>query len=140
MKERPLSYLTDLIQSTAVMSVFSSKIPQLLVKREDAQNTPAGNSSADYLVFSGIINRSGQVIPVVCRHMKIHCPLSVDNLLGKLSSGLKIPVFADYSSQIRGVDPYMGANTFPINLALRRALEYVGLRFDHTGRGYDRTA
>ncbi|MGC9322914.1 MAG: hypothetical protein ACP5FY_11800, partial [Kosmotogaceae bacterium] len=62
MKERLLSYLTDLIQSTAVMSVFSSKVPHLLVKREDAQNTPAGNSSADYLVFSGIINRSGQVI------------------------------------------------------------------------------
>jgi hypothetical protein len=34
----------------------------------------------------------------------------------------------------------MGANTFPINLALRRALEYVGLRIDYTGRGYDRTA
>jgi len=90
--------------------------------------------------FSGIINRSGQVIPVVCRYMKIHCPQSVEILLGKLSDGLKIPVFADYSSQIRGVDPYMGANTFPVNLALRRALEYVGLRFDYTGRGYDRTA
>ncbi len=90
--------------------------------------------------FSGIINRLGQVTPVVCKHMKKHCPLSVKNLFGKLSCGLEIPVFADYSSQIRGIDPYMGANTFSVNLALRRALEYVGLRFDFTGRGYDRTA
>lgn len=90
--------------------------------------------------FSGIVNRSGQVIPVVCRHMKNHYPLSVNNLFEKLSNGLEIPVFADYSSQIRGIDPYMGAKAFPVNLALRRALEYVGMRFDFTGRGYDRTA
>ncbi|MGC9322913.1 MAG: hypothetical protein ACP5FY_11795 [Kosmotogaceae bacterium] len=61
-------------------------------------------------------------------------------LIRETFSGLKIPVFADFSSQIRGVDLQMGANTSPINLTLRRALEYVGLRFDHTGRGYDRTA
>ncbi len=90
--------------------------------------------------FSGIIDKLGRVAPVICKYVKRDYPLCVGKFTEKVSSGLEIPIFSNYSKWVQGIDPYMGSRTYSINSALRKALEYVGMRFDYTSKGFDRTA
>jgi len=90
--------------------------------------------------FSGVMDKFGKVVPAICRLVKTNCPECVSKLLERIPEGSRIPVFSEFFSRIQGVDPYMGTRTYSINVALRRALEYVGMRFDYTTKGFDRTA
>ena len=90
--------------------------------------------------FSGVIDRLGRVAPVICKYVKTGYPHCVERFTEKFSSGLEIPVFSDYLKRVQGIDPHMGSRTYSINSALRKALEYVGMRFDYSSKGFDRTA
>lgn len=90
--------------------------------------------------FSGIIDKLGRVTPVICKYVRRDYPFCVGKFTEKVSSGLEIPIISNYLKRIQGIDPYMGSRTYSINSALRKALEYVGMRFDYSSKGFDRTA
>ncbi len=77
--------------------------------------------------FSAAIMRNGLLSPVLCRLAK-RSLLFGDNDQPISHTETTLPVLADYARKIFSLDPYLSGRQYPINIALKKALEYVGFK------------
>ena len=50
-----------------------------------------------------------------------------------IRKGLKVPVYGCYTRRIAGLNMFYGEKRYPINEAIRRSLEIVGLKLELSG-------
>ncbi len=81
--------------------------------------------------ISAMIGKTGEIKPVVCKIIKAYYPSSVQRFLQTTEDGsLVLPVFSHFRSRIEGIDPHLAERVYPINMALKRAIEFIGLRWN----------
>jgi len=71
---------------------------------------------------------SGRLELVTCRVRREQDPVAIAHAEAHLAAGLDAPVFSDHGFRQSTLDPALGAERMPINDALARALDLVGLR------------
>jgi Fe-S-cluster containining protein len=76
--------------------------------------------------FSAVVRKDGSIAPVLCSILK-------KSHLGRVSSVMsqtimKIPIMSDYANRVYCLDPYLSSMRYPINAALKKAIEYAGYR------------
>ncbi len=72
------------------------------------------------------VDKHGNKQLVTCKVIKDAFP--VDKIEERINKGLTVPMIGDYVMQVYGVDPLLGKTSMPINQALHKALERVGLK------------
>ena len=78
--------------------------------------------------FSAILNKKGKPVIALCRVLKAKNPGLNDRIQGLIDRGVKVPVYSFYGERFSFLDPFLAITRYPINEALRMALEAVGLR------------
>lgn len=81
--------------------------------------------------------RDGARELVTCRVRKEALPDAVESARALLAADPSGPTMAELARTITSLDPSVGAERMPINLALARAIERVGLWWDFEGGGDD---
>lgn len=84
-------------------------------------------------LFGYAANRDKRGNPVLspCAGHEIAMPEVFDQAQAAIANGLPAPLFADWQTQISGIDPSWGTERMPINQALRIALERLGLAMSY---------
>lgn len=75
--------------------------------------------------FSARRNKYNRREMITCSVIKEEQSTDFQRAEEKINAGGEIPVAADYYSRLRGIDPGLGTQLFPINQAIRTALETV---------------
>lgn len=75
--------------------------------------------------FSARRNKYNKREMITCSIIKDEQSANFENAEEKINDGGEIPVAADYYARLRGIDPGLGAQLFPVNQAIRTALETV---------------
>ncbi|HOI63365.1 MAG TPA: YkgJ family cysteine cluster protein [Mesotoga sp.] len=90
--------------------------------------------------FSAMIGRDAFPVPVICKLVKVNYPDIMRKVVDSVNGGLDIPVFSNFARRVRGIDPYLAERVYPINQALKKAIEFIGLRWHFGSLGYDKPA
>ncbi|MEI6437793.1 MAG: YkgJ family cysteine cluster protein [Candidatus Omnitrophota bacterium] len=78
--------------------------------------------------FAGNRDKHGRPRLVTCGLIKHSQPQQVELVLGKVAQGgLNAPMMNDWVMRLSAVDPQMARESFPINTALKKALERIWL-------------
>lgn len=95
-----------------------------------------GNGRCSVYAFRGMICRLFGYFAVrdknsvprfaACRVMKERCPEKVENVQKLISSGFDVPLAGMFSYRVMSLDPYFGARFYPVNRAIRTAIEKMG--------------
>ncbi len=75
--------------------------------------------------YSAMKDKDGLRKYVTCKTIKESQAEKVEAVQNELNNGYEIPMMSDYYFQIRSIDPDLGTVRYPINLAMRKAIEYV---------------
>lgn len=76
--------------------------------------------------FSGMVNKNQQIELIICEKIKNKNPELIEKINSIPTNKLPIPIMRDYSFQIYNINQDIGAQYYPINEALKRALEITG--------------
>lgn len=90
--------------------------------------------------FGAVRDKYGQPRPVVCKFMKLLRPDLVRYTEEELmETGQEVPDFSSVIRRAAALNPYLSESRYPINQALRLALELVGYRRSllRSAAGYD---
>ena len=79
--------------------------------------------------YAAVRTREGKSVLAVCKHLKHTAP---DDVAAAMALESEAPCFTWYGTQICGIDPVLGTKILPINMALRYAIERMGLQI-HLG-------
>lgn len=83
--------------------------------------------------FAARLDRRGRPEPVICRIHRQADPQAAENALRLAEEGAPMPTFYEFSTQFALLDPQLGVEQLPINEAILRALEKVGLWLQYSG-------
>lgn len=72
------------------------------------------------------IRKNDSIDPIICKHIKQKEPEILERVKLHIN---QIPIASDYKMKVLLLDPYLGTQNFPINIALKYALEYIGYRW-----------
>ncbi|HNX75876.1 MAG TPA: YkgJ family cysteine cluster protein [Candidatus Rifleibacterium sp.] len=75
--------------------------------------------------FSAVTDKNGLPVYGACRVLNQRQPAMVDQAQRVIAAGGKVPVMASYYRQLAAIDPLLGVQSFPINQAIKNALETV---------------
>lgn len=75
--------------------------------------------------YAAMKDKSNQKKYVTCKVIKETQPEKVEAVQNGLSNGYPIPMMSDFYFRIRSIDPDLGTHRYPINEAMRKAIEYV---------------
>ena len=75
--------------------------------------------------FSAMKDKHGQPSLVTCSRIKENQKTEYANAINMLKAGSSVPVMSNYYSRLMQIDLELGAKFYPINEALRRAVESV---------------
>lgn len=76
--------------------------------------------------FSSRYDKNGQVSPVFCRQHKSTWPQEIESISQRVRQGLALlPNYRDLHYELYGIHPDLQSKRFPINLALKKALEFL---------------
>jgi Fe-S-cluster containining protein len=75
--------------------------------------------------YAAIRTREEKSALAVCKHLKHTAP---DDAAAAMARATEAPCFTWYGTQIYGLDPVLGSKILPINMALRHAIERMGLQ------------
>lgn len=75
--------------------------------------------------YSAMKDKTGQKKYVTCKIIKESQGEKVETTQQLIKEGGEIPMMSDYYFQIRSIDPDMGTNRYPINEAMKKAIEHV---------------
>lgn len=78
--------------------------------------------------FGTVRNKAGIAELAVCAVHRATQPETVLRSQQSIAAGLPAPNFADLAMQLEAIDPAIGRERYPINQAMRRALERVGFQ------------
>jgi hypothetical protein len=90
--------------------------------------------------FSAMVGRDGFPSPVICKLVKVNYPDIMRKVVDSVNGGLDIAVFSNFARRVKGIDPYLAERVYPINQALKKAIEFIGLRWHFGSLGYDKPA
>jgi Fe-S-cluster containining protein len=75
--------------------------------------------------YAAVRTREGKSALAACKHLKKTAP---DNVAAAMLLEAEAPCFTWYGTRICGLDPVLGRKILPINMALRHAIERMGLQ------------
>jgi Fe-S-cluster containining protein len=78
--------------------------------------------------FSAVINKNGDKELTVCKVIKNSRNELIQEIRDKIINEESLPVYSAYTQRLMGIDPYLGQNRFPINLAIKKAVELIGFK------------
>ena len=76
--------------------------------------------------FAAVRNRTGDKALSVCKYISQNDPQTAASAMALADEA---PCFVHYGSRVYALDPVLGNGLMPINTALRRAIERLGLSF-----------
>lgn len=79
--------------------------------------------------FAAVTNKHGQKSLATCKTIKELHAASFAKTQAELNSGLPAPVISEYYMRLYSIDPALGGKYYPINEAIRLALEKVAMYF-----------
>ncbi len=78
--------------------------------------------------FGTVRNKEGNPELAVCAIHRATQPETIQRSQQSIESGLPAPNFADLAMQLEAIDPAIGRQRYPINQAMKQALERVGFQ------------
>ncbi len=81
--------------------------------------------------FSGVRNKIGALSVYTCALMKEDQSEEYAQTNEKINNGLKIPIVADYYTQLYAIDPTLANDYNPINETIRKAIEKVAYYYSY---------
>ncbi|MEC7755209.1 MULTISPECIES: YkgJ family cysteine cluster protein [Roseivirga] len=75
--------------------------------------------------YSAMKGKNGEPKYVTCKIIKESQPEKVAHAQALSIQGNEVPMMSDYYFRIRSIDPDLGTHRYPINEAIRKAIEYV---------------
>jgi Fe-S-cluster containining protein len=78
--------------------------------------------------FSATVDKNGQPRVVICKPLKKMDRGIPDRINERIREGFPVPLMPDFSRRVAILHPHFGQEKFPVNFALREALEIVGRR------------
>jgi Fe-S-cluster containining protein len=75
--------------------------------------------------YAAVRTREGKFSLSVCKHLKKIAP---DDVAKAMALAAEAPCFTWYGTRIYGLDPVSGTKILPINVALRQAIERMGVQ------------
>ncbi len=78
--------------------------------------------------FSATVDKNGQPRVVICKPLKNIDRRIPDRIDERIREGLPVPRVPDFSRRVAFLHPHFGQEKFPINFAIREAIEIVGRR------------
>jgi len=82
--------------------------------------------------FSSSTDKRGKNVLSTCKVIKESFPQDYAHAQELIEDGLASPSMSGYTFTISSIDPLKGAELYPINYAIKEALEYVGLILKHS--------
>jgi len=79
--------------------------------------------------YSASRDKFGEYVLVTCKLIKESQATIVEKINNDLKKGKKIPVISQYYEKVRLVDYNLSDQLYPINTAIKKALEYVAMYF-----------
>ena len=83
--------------------------------------------------FCARTSKSGQKQVVTCKIIKESQSNAVAKAQKAINNNLKVPLIDGHALRVYSLDPLLGKELMPINLALRKALERVGMALQNKG-------
>jgi uncharacterized protein len=78
--------------------------------------------------FATVRNKAGNTELAVCAVHRATQPETIQQVQRSIALGLPVSNFADLATQLESIDPSIGSQRYPINQAMKQALERVGLQ------------
>ncbi len=76
--------------------------------------------------FSTRYNKSSDIVPVFCKQHKSTWPEEIERISNRIQEGLsQLPNYQDLHYELYGIHPDLQRQRFPINIALKKAIEYL---------------
>ncbi len=82
--------------------------------------------------FGTVRNKQGIAELAACAVHRATQPETIQQTQRSIALGLPTPNFADLAMQLESIDPSIGRQRYPINQAMKQALERVGLQWQWT--------
>jgi Fe-S-cluster containining protein len=79
--------------------------------------------------YSAVRNKFGENILVTCKRIKESQAAVVQQLNEDLKAGKKVPRIGRFYDELKGIDYNLSDKMYPINQAIKKALEYVAFYF-----------
>lgn len=76
--------------------------------------------------FSARYNKNRELELIICQLLRNSNPELINKIERMAAEGLSVPVMRDYSFQIYNIYPYLGDKQYPVNEAVKTALEIIG--------------
>jgi len=81
--------------------------------------------------FSARLNKYGHKEFVTCQVIKLEQPEEFAKAYEDTKAGIPVPLMRDYYMRLRSIDSTLGEQFYPINVAIRRAIETVLQHFSY---------
>lgn len=78
--------------------------------------------------FSAIINKKGDKELTICKVIRNSRNELIQEIRNKIQDEEELPIYSEFTQRLMGINPYLGQNRFPINLAQKKAVELVGFK------------
>jgi Fe-S-cluster containining protein len=78
--------------------------------------------------FSATVDKHGNPRVAICKPLNEMNMGIADRIEERIREGLPVPLMPDFSRRVAFLHPHFGQEKFPVNFALREALEIVGRR------------
>lgn len=78
--------------------------------------------------FGARVDKNGHKQLVTCKVIKESYPIEIVKAELGINSGQYAPLISDHTMKVFSVDPHLGKETLPINYALMKAVERIGLK------------
>lgn len=76
--------------------------------------------------FTASLNKEGRPVLSTCQRIKLGKKENYDKAVQLIEENYPVPVMRHYYMQLSAIDWELGSRTMPINVAIRKALEFVG--------------
>ena len=76
--------------------------------------------------FSATVDKKGNPVVVLCKPLKEKHSGIDHRINDQIRENLPVPLMPDFSRRIAFIDPRLGQEKYPINIALWEALEWIG--------------
>jgi Fe-S-cluster containining protein len=78
--------------------------------------------------FAAKTGKNGEIVFSLCRKVKEVYPGLKEAVQQKILEGTEVPVCSDFGRRVEALNPLLGNRKYPINTAIRMALEKIGYR------------
>jgi len=90
--------------------------------------------------FSAVLDKHGHPRIALCRAIKTADPQAEDRMNRELARGLNPMIIPHWAQKASSLNPHLGQKRYPINQAVRLALERVGFQFHLLQGGGDKNS